>query len=53
MKKYIALFVVSIENLKNRKHCTSPKNHQLFLLLAVNANMKMKKYIKKKNQFIY
>ena len=50
---YIVLFAVSVENLKNLKYCTSQKKTQVFLLLAVGIKMKMKKYLKKKNQLRY
>ena len=43
MKKYIALFVVSIENLKNLKYHTSYKKRYFFLLFAVSVKIKMKK----------
>ena len=48
MKLY-ALFVVSIENLKNLKYYTSQKNHQLFLLLEVSARMRMQKMFQEEN----
>ena len=44
--------MVSIENLKNLKYHTSLKK-QFFLLFPVNAKIKMKKYLKKKNQLRY
>ena len=47
MKKIIALFVVSIENLKILKNHTFSKKHQFFQLFAVSAIMKMKKIVKK------
>ena len=51
MKKvYIALFVVSIENLKNLNIIHLRKNSLLF---AVSARMKMKKYLKNKSQLRY
>ena len=50
MKNFIALFVASIENLKNLKYQTSQKKHQFFLLFAVRVQMKMEKYLIKKNQ---
>ena len=50
MKNYIALFAVSTENLKNLKYHISWKKHYFFLLFAVSTIMKMKKYLKKKNQ---
>ena len=50
MKKSIALFVVSIENLKNLKYHTSLKKYKFFLLFAVYVKLKMKKYLKKMNQ---
>ena len=46
---YIALFAISIENLKSLKYHTSQKK-QFCLLLAVGIKMKVKKYLKKKNQ---
>ena len=53
MKNYIALFAASIENLKNLTCLRSYKKHQFFLLFAVSARVKMKKYLKKKNQLRY
>ena len=53
MKNYIALFVVSIESLKNLKHHTFSKKHYFFVLFALSAKMKKKRYIKKNNQFKY
>ena len=53
MKKYIALFAVSIENLKNPNFIPCRKKHYFFLLLAVSGSMKMKSYLKKKNQWRY
>ena len=53
MKKSIALFVVSIENLKALKYHRSSKKHYFILLFAVTVEMKMKKYLKKKNQLRY
>ena len=50
MKSYIALFVVSIKNLKNLKYHTSFKKHYLFLLFPVSARMKMEIYLKKKKK---
>ena len=44
MKKYIALSVVSIENLKNLKYHTSYKKRYFFLLSAVSVKIKLKKY---------
>ena len=46
---YIALFVVSIENLKNLNNILVRKK-QFFVLFAVSGRMKMNKYLKKKNQ---
>ena len=43
MKKFIALFAVSIENLENLKYHTSSKKHYFFVLFAVSVKMKMKK----------
>ena len=51
MEKYIALFVVSIENLKTLKN-TFAKKRLFFLLFAVSLRMKMKKHLKK-NQLRY
>ena len=51
-KNHVALFVVSIENLKNLKYQTSTKK-QFFLLFAVNVKTKVRKYLKKKNQSRY
>ena len=42
MGKSIALFVVSIENLKTLKYHTFAKKHSFFLLFAVSLRMKMK-----------
>ena len=50
IKKYIALFAVSIESLKNLKYHTFQKEHKFFLLYAASAGMNMKNYLKKKNQ---
>ena len=47
-KNYIALFVARIESLKNLK-----KKHLFFLIFAVSARMKMKNYLKNKNQLKY
>ena len=47
------LFVVSIENLKTLKYHTFLKKHFFFLLLEVSVRMKMKKYLKRKNQSRY
>ena len=47
------LFVTSMENLKTPKYGTPLKKHQFFLLYAVSAGMKTKKYLKKKNQLRY
>ena len=51
MEKSIALFVVSIENLKTLKN-TFAKKRLFFLLFAVSLRMKMKKHLKK-NQLRY
>ena len=52
MKKYIALFAVSIENFKNLKyHAFSTIKY--FLLFTVSVTMKMKKYLKMSNQLKY
>ena len=40
--------MVSIENLEILKYHTFSKKHLFFLLFAVSAKMKMKKYLKKK-----
>ena len=53
MKKSIALFVVSIENLKTLKYHTFPEESYFFLLFAVSVRMKMKKNLKNKNQLRY
>ena len=50
--QYIALFLASIESLKTLKY-TFSKNHKFFLLFAISVKMKMKKYLKKKNQLRY
>ena len=47
---FIALFAAIIENLENLKYHNSQKKHQFFLLFAVSAIMKVKSYLKKKNQ---
>ena len=47
------LFVVSIEILKNLKYHTTKKKLSFFLLFAVSARMKMKKYLNKKVQLRY
>ena len=52
MKKFISLFVVSIENLETQKYHTFLEK-QYFLLFAVSLRMKMKKYLKKNNQLRY
>ena len=52
-KNYIALFVVSIENLNILKYHTFPKKHYFFLLSAVSAKMMMKKYLKENNKGKY
>ena len=49
---YILSFVVSKENLKNIKYHIFWKNHS-FYYFAVSVKMKMKKYLKKKNQLRY
>ena len=52
MKKiYIALFAVTIENLNNLN--INPIKKTAFLIFAVSAIMKMKNYLKNKNQWIY
>ena len=52
MKKiYIALFAVTIENLNNLN--IKPIKKTGVLLFAVSAIMKMKNYLKNKNQQIY
>ena len=50
MKKLYCIIVVSIENLEIQKYQTFSKKHQLLLLFEVSAEMKMEKYLKKKNQ---
>ena len=49
-KIHVALFAVSIENLKSLKYHTFLKEHKFFLFVVLNIKMKMKKYLKKKNQ---
>ena len=49
----MALFAVSIENLKTLNYHSYSKNYQFFLLFSVTAAMKMKKCLKKKNQLRY
>ena len=46
------LFVVSIKDLKNLKYHTFSKK-QFFVLFAVHAKAKVKKYLKKNNQLKY
>ena len=48
--KIIRSSKVSRENLKTLKGQTFSKKHKLFLLFATCVAMKMKKYLKKKNQ---
>ena len=52
MKKSVVLFMVSVENLKTLKNHRFLKK-QFFLLFAVSAKIKMKKYLKNKDQFRY
>ena len=53
MKKLYCIIVVSIENLEIVKYQTFSKKHQLLLLFEVSVEMKMEKYLKKKNQLWY
>ena len=53
MKKIYCLICDSIENLKVLKYHTFSKKHYLFLIFAVSAKTKMKRYRKKKNQLRY
>ena len=51
MKKiYIVFFVVNIENLETLKYPIFFKKHYLFLLFTVSPTVKMKKFLKRKNQ---
>ena len=52
-KKSIVLFVVSIENLGTLKYRTFSWKYYFFLLLAASVRMKMKRYLKWKNQLRY
>ena len=52
MKKYTALFLVSIENLKNLEYHTSQKKYQFFLIFAVHVKVNNNTK-KKENQFRY
>ena len=45
--------MASTENLKFLEYHTYSKKHQFFLLFAVNGKMKMKKYLKKRNELRY
>ena len=50
----MALFAVSIENSKTLKyHSYSGNYHFFFKLFSVITTMKLKKYLKKKNQLRY
>ena len=53
IKKLYWVICGKYRNLKNLKYHTSQKKRQFFLLFAVSARMKMKKYLKKKNQSKY
>ena len=54
MKKYIGLFAGKYRKLLKVLKCdTFSKKHLFFLLFAVKVKMKMKKYLKKKNQLRY
>ena len=48
MKKCIALYVVSIKNLKNLKYHTSQKKHQFFILFIASVTLNMNKHSNKR-----
>ena len=53
IKKSIALFPVSIENIETLKRAIFSIKNQFFISFAVSVTMKMKNYLKKKNQLRY
>ena len=52
-KKIIVLSVKSIKNLKSLEYHIFVIKHYFFLLFITSAEMKMKRYLKKKNQLKY
>ena len=53
MKKLYYVIEVSREYLKKLKYHIFSENISSFVLFAVSAKIKMKKYVKKKNQLRY
>ena len=53
MKKYVTLFVISIENLKNLRYHTPQKKTFFSIICSKYTNVDKKKYLKKKNQLKY
>ena len=52
-QKCLILFVVNIKNLITLKYRRFSKKHYFFLLFAVSVEVKMKRYLKMKNQLRY
>ena len=50
IKIYIVLFLVNIDVLKTLKYHTFLKKYESLPLFAENLEVKMKRYLKKKNQ---